>query len=278
MTAAEAEARSLVLHQFLALRRAGLSALDALNRLVEGLSDSAERTACREAALSLSAVTPSESKDDLVRVLADRSDDFAGAQVLAGSYEAASELSAARRSGVLVFQLMFAGPFFVLAAMSLFLGSFMSVWGSGDALPGPTAMLKDVLDVMRVAGVPVGIFIALVLSRWSRVPVYGAKSLEAARALYVAATHADPQQAAAALSLDRADRALLVTLCKRVNVNEVRNVVVEIARSLEREGRRRVEVHRMLSSLMLSFFAVSQVAGIVIAAYLPIFSIAGNVK
>ncbi|MBL8909669.1 MAG: hypothetical protein JNM17_03090 [Archangium sp.] len=272
----DSEARSLVLHQFLALRRSGLSALDALNRLVEGLGDGEERTACRDAALSLSAVAQTETKqDDLVRVLSDRSDDLQRATHLAGSYEAASELKAARRSGVLVFQAMFAGPFIAFAALSVFMNTLGSVWGSTGA--AAVEFLMNFLSVMRVIGLPVGIFLALLISRWKRVPVFGASSLEAARALYVAASHADPLQASSAVSLSRVDRALLVTLTKRVAPEQVRGVVLELAQRLEREGRRRVEVHHLLSSLMLTFFGVLTLFLLVLIAYLPIGAMLGGI-
>lgn len=282
MTAADADARALVLHQFLALRRAGLSSLDALNRLVEALPEGPLRTACRDAALALSASTPESpvrdtgSGDDLVRVLSERSDDLSLAATLAESFQAAAELAAARRSGTLVAQLVVAVPLVGLALMGLFSDHLTSLW-SGAELPAPTRLLLELLEVLKYAGLPLAVGLVLLLTRW-KAPVFGASTLEASQQLFRASSLHEPMQAVSAARLDQVARAVVLALVQRAPPEDARGVVAQVARRLEREGRRRVELHHLMSSLLLAFFGVFSAATVMLALYLPLFSIAGAIK
>lgn len=171
-------------------------------------------------------------------------------------------------------QVLVAGPLVGLAVLGLFTAGERFL----EPVPAPTQLLLDLVGVMRVAGVPVAVFLALALSRWSRVPVFGAASLEASRALYVASSHAEPVQAASAVVLNQVDRAVLLVLTRRAAPADARAVVLELARRLEREGRRRVEVHHLLSSLLLGGLGAMTIGGALALLYLPIFTIAGNIQ
>ncbi|MFT3711915.1 MAG: hypothetical protein QM817_30105 [Archangium sp.] len=273
----DAEARALVLQQFIALRRSGISSLDAVNRLVDALPEGAARAGCKEAALLLQAPTTAEVTDDFVRVLASRDDDVKRAEHLARSFEASLELEQARIAGRRVLQVGLAGPFVLLALVGLFAGNGQALAQLAGTLPMPTQLLYELASVMRIIGIPLAIFAVLLFSRL-RVPVYGAGSLEAARGLFGAATQAAPLERLRTFKLGEAERGLLVALSKRHAPAETPVVTANLAARLMLEGRRRVETYRVFASLALAAAGVLSVGVVLIALYLPIFSIAGNVK
>ncbi len=276
MKAADTSARVLVLRQFIALRRAGMTSLEAVHRLVESLPDGPVRVDCRAALGRLQTSNPAEAESDFVNALTSPADAVDRATHLASAFDATLELDAARVTGQRVLQVAIAAPLLFLAAVGLVTGG--EAWAVGTAaLPPPTQATYDLASLMRIVGVPLAAFAVWLIGR-VRVPVYGATSLEGARGLFTAASRQQPLDALQKRGVGGPERGVLKVLVSRRPPEEASAVAVGLAARLLGDGRRQVEIYRVLASTLFAFLTFNGIGVVIIALYLPIFSIAGTIK
>lgn len=266
------EERAFVLHQFLALRRSGLPALDVLQRLVSALPEGAARSACAEAAQRLLAPESPPSPDGLVQVLSARGDDLGPAGALALAAEAELELSAARRSYTRLLQFCVAVPppaLLVLRQLRLD-GELTEL-----TLPAPSVLMYALADASQWVGVPLALVIIVLLERWRSGPAWGTRRLSDARTLFLAAASPAPTMERSLSLLEAPARALTQALAQRMPPAEA---FVQVGRRLEREGRDTLAVVRGMATLVAGGAVLWFIMGLLTAAYLPLFSIAGGIK
>jgi hypothetical protein len=166
-----------------------------------------------------------------------------------------------------------AGPLVMLAAAGWF--PIESVTGGATALPPATQLVLALGQVMQFCGLPVALVLIVVLARWKSLPVFGARSLEEARALFDAAVQVDPTRALLAADARPAPKSLARALSERMPPRDALSRVAEV---LAAEGHRRVETWRAVVALALGAFLAATLSGVLVALYLPIFSLAGSIQ
>ena len=294
MNALAALDRSRIAHNVAALRSAGWPAGRALTLVASGLAAGAPRTRLEEIAASLSrGVTPAEDADPLQRMLA--RGDAAGADALRESARAFEVDEISRRTAIagMLYPIVVLSFCAVISAMGAFVvpafDGFLKDFGS--ALPMPTIVVLRAAPVLAWLPLLPAIAGVCAIVMWNRVAraLPGARELRAAAALHAfsaalrsgvapdaAIRWAGGQREAtidevAEIPLDARERALLR---RWTETSDPATAAAAIAITLEVSGRRRAFLGFRIVPVVASAGAAAVVGAIVIALYLPLFTIA----
>lgn len=265
--------RALVLRHAAALRRQGLTALAAVERVGEGLPGGAVRDDCLLAARAL-AGGGAETRSDFTRVLTDADATPEQAEALAEALDAQLDADDALGAPTFLLQLVLGGPLVLLSLMGwLFQGSFL---GLGDVtLPGPTQALLELSASLRLTGVPlaVGCFFGARAMRRRLAP--GFTTFTRAARVLEASSRPEASVDVPALKLSGVELQVLEALRAHSGYS---HALRTLASELTREGRGSVAAFRALAPVFAVFLVVQLYLSVLIALYLPIFSIAGAIK
>lgn len=265
--------RALVLRHAAALRRQGFTALAAVERVGEGLPPGAVREDCFLAARTL-ASGGAETRSDFTRVLTDATGAADQAEALADAFDAQLDADDALGAPTFLLQLVLCGPLVLLSLLGwLFQDGFL---GFGDVtLPGPTSALLELSASLRFSGAPLAVacFIGVRALRRRLAPGFPAFT-RAARALE-ASTRPEASVDVRALQLSGVEAQVLEALRAHGGFS---HALRTLALELTREGRGSVAAFRALAPVFAVFVVVQFYLSVLIALYLPIFSIAGAIK
>lgn len=284
----------LVARQVAALRGAGWSTLDALELVAGQLGDAPLQSRLREVLAALRSGGAPVQQDFLLATLS-RGDaaDAASLGQLADALETEQAAQAAARlrlTSVGVILLAGSLALTVGAQAIAFVAAQLGFASFGATLPAPTQLLLDVLPYLKRVG-PLGLLAsAAFLLTWRPSRTRGVRRLEAAAALrqFASAVRsglgepdalrlldpAAPSLARSRLGLDVVERALLEHLAARGGTGPAAEV---LAAEIEREVRG--EAVGLSGLLLVVVIGVAVfVSFVMLALYLPIFSIAGAIK
>jgi hypothetical protein len=269
----EPATRALVLRQFAALRRQGLGALEALQHLSEGLPPGAVREDCLLASRALAA-GGAETGSDFARVLTDSTGGPEQAESLARAFEARLDAQDALAAPAFLLQFVLIGPLVVLSLLGWLLRrDFFGM--EGLSLPGPTQALRELALSLQYLGLPLaaGCFFAVRAVRTKFSP--GFQDFTRATRLLEASTRAEASVDFRALQLQPLEQQVLQALRAHGGLAPAFRA---LAAELSGEGRASVAAFRSLGPVVAVFVVIGVYLGVLIALYLPIFSIAGAIK
>ncbi len=268
----ELATRALVLRQFSAMRHQGVNAAVALEQLVQGLPPGVVRDDCLRSGRALAA-GEGDAESDFTRVLTTADDAPSLAEALAESLEARLDALDALSAPVFLLQLVVAGPPVLLAALGWVFD--LSFLGNEVVLPGPTQLLIELSTSLRWVGFPLalGLVFAVHALRTRYAP--GFRPISRAVGLLEVSTRPAPELDLHTLGLDPLERQVLLGLqAHRGLASGLRTLAAE----LRREGRASVARFRALAPAVATFVVVQVYLSVLIALYLPIFTIAGAIK
>lgn len=265
--------RALVLRHAAALRRQGLTALAAVERVGEGLPPGAVREDCVLAARTL-ASGGAETRSDFTRVLTDATGAPEQAEALAESFDAQLDADDALGAPTFLLQLVLCGPLVLLSLMGwLFQGSFL---GFGDLkLPAPTQGLLGLAEALRLTGVPLAVALLFGVRAVRRRLAPGFPAFTRAARVLAASTLPEGSVDVPALQLNGVELQVLEALRAHGGFS---HALRTLALELTREGRSSVAAFRALAPVFAVFVVVQVYLSVLVALYLPIFSIAGSIK
>lgn len=262
------EAELLVVRQLEALRTAGKSQLEGVQLVADALPDGALKARCVEAVRQLAsgAVQPAASAFD--RLLRSANATPKSLSCLAQSLEAQLEASEVTRSAVLFLRFVVLGPFLALALRDL--SHVESMFRETmSTLPVLTEAVLFVSDVGHYVGPPLALVLVVALGRFKPKWVPGARQLEVSARAFESAALGAP------VSLDPSAQALFEQL-SRFSPRE--QALERVGEEYRAEARRAAVVSRVLAPMVGLVVNLLIVGTVLIALYLPIFSIAGAIK
>lgn len=263
----------LLARQLGALRAHGWSTLDALALVTDALPAGAAKASCEHSLATLRAGSTDAAPSGTPLEQACRRGDASTADTFAALAEAletreAAELNhtgAARLTG-----LFLAGPLAVGTVLGWLLPR--DLWNLGFGLPAPTELALGLLDILRFAGLPLALG-AVLASRWlSRGYAPGARALRTAAALSTFAADSTgstglPELAPLARQYFEWRRALVGPAA----------AARELAQELSLDARRQASAFESVVPIAAAVVSGVFMGGVLLALYLPIFSIAGAI-
>lgn len=269
----ELSTRALVLRQFAALRRQGLDAGTVLRQLGEGLPEGPVRADCVLAERAL-ASGQRETASDFTRLLSDPHGAPEQAEALAEALETRLDAEQALAAPAFTLQVALMGPPLVLAVVGWFFPVLFQELEPAR-LPGPTLAMFELAAPMRFFGVPLaaGLFFAVraLRARFSpgfRVLIRAADALQAS-------TRPEAEVNVRALGFTPLELVVFQTLSFHASSALALRT---LASELGREGRASVAAFRAIAPVVALLLVFSLYTSVLIALYLPIFSIAGAIK
>lgn len=269
----ELATRALVLRQFAALRRQGLDAGAVLRQLGEGLPEGPVRADCVLAERALAA-GGREAGSDFTRILSDPNGAPDQAEAFAEALETKLDAEQALAAPAFTAQVALLGPPLLLACVGWTAPALFSELDQAR-LPGPTAALLELAEPMRFFGVPLalGLFFAVRALKARFAPGF-AVLMRAADALQ-ASTRAEADVNVRALGFS----SLELNVFQRLSFHASTSAALRtLADELRNEGRTSVASFRAIAPVVALAFVLSLYSAVLIALYLPIFTIAGSIK
>jgi hypothetical protein len=265
--------RALVLRQFAALRRQGMGSGQALELLGDGLLEGAVRDDCVLSSRALVGGRGLEDHSDFTRVLTDSTSPPEAAEGLAEAFEARLDAADALAGPTFLLQLVLAGPLVLLSLLGwLFHETF---FGLNAVLPSPTRALLALSESLRFVGVPLGVGCIFGVRALRQRFSPGFPGLTRAVRLLEASTRAEAAVDLRSLELLPVESQVLDSLRTH---GGFASALRTLAAELIREARGSVAAFRSLGPVVAVFVVVGIYLAVLIALYLPIFSIAGSIK
>jgi hypothetical protein len=269
----ELSTRALVLRQFAALRRQGLEAGAVLQQLGAGLPEGSVRADCLLAERAL-ASGQRETGSDFTRLLTDPNGAPEQVEALAEALETRLDAEQALLAPSFTLQVALIGPPLVLA----FIGWAFPVLlldVPPERMPGPTQVMFELSQPMRFLGVPlaIGLYFALRALRARFSP--GFQVLTRAADALQASTRPEADVNVSSLGFTK----LELVFFQSLSFHATSSVALRtLAEELRREGREAVAKFRAIAPVVGLIIVLQFYTSLLIALYLPIFSIAGAIK